>query len=142
MSSEQAATAIHGLAEPADESAAALVEDLRCLRVLLEEGNVEGARRLIADMAPRWPDSAEVQHFARVLAPPRTSVARGKPSRNLDREVAWLRQHAHEYPGQWVAVYEDRLIAADPSFSAVRAAVRQTPNAAGALLHRCPTRQS
>jgi hypothetical protein len=138
MSSEQAATAIQGLTEPAAEGAAALAEDLRCLRALLEDGNVEGARRLIADMAPRWPESTEVQHFARVLASPKARWVPGKRGRSMDKDFAWLREHAREYQGQWVAVYDGRLIAAGPRLAAVRERLREHPDVEGALLHRIP----
>ena len=35
---------------------------------------------------------------------------------------AWLRAHRHEYPGQWLAVSGDRLIARGTSYDEVRAA--------------------
>jgi hypothetical protein len=56
----------------------------------------------------------------------------------MDKEFAWIREHDREYPGQWVAIYEDRLIAADLDLSVVLATVDRTPGAKGALLHRCP----
>ena len=115
--------------------------DLRILRALLEESDVEGARRFIEELAQRWPESAEVQHFARVLAPPRTRVTWEKPLRRMDLEYAWLKEHAREYAGQWVALLGDRLIAADADLAAVLRTVRQTPEAAEALLHHCPKRR-
>lgn len=30
------------------------------------------------------------------------------------RELAWIKEHRHEYAGQWVALDGDRLIAASP----------------------------
>jgi hypothetical protein len=55
-----------------------------------------------------------------------------------EREYAWLQEHAAAYPGCWLAVLEDQLIAADPDFGVVVRAVRQTPEAERALLYFQP----
>jgi hypothetical protein len=141
MSDTPGATKIQELGKPEAaraEEEPALAEELRCLRALLEEGNVEGARRLIADMAPRWPESAEVQHFARVLASPKARWVPGKRGRPMDKDYAWLHEHAKEHHGEWVAIYEGRLIAADRELAVVRARLQQSPEAEGALIHRIP----
>lgn len=115
-----------------------LEAELAYLRALLGQGAVEQARVLIEELARHWPDDETVRHYARVLAPPRVSVRRGHrgPSRQLER--TWLREHAREYPGQWLAVLADQLIAADPDLDVVLAAIRQTPEAQRALLHFQP----
>lgn len=51
-----------------------------------------------------------------------TSPASG---RSLEGEKRWLRAHAGEYPGCWLALDGDRLIAADPDLDVVRAAASQ-----------------
>jgi hypothetical protein len=123
----------------ADE--AALAKDLQQLRELLDEGHIEAARRFVKELEPRWPDSERVRHYARVLAPP---IARRRPDskpRSVDREWAWLEQHGHEYPGCWLAIYEDRLVAADPDYQVVVAKAREALGTKGALLfHQPPTR--
>ena len=43
---------------------------MRPLRALLEEDDVEGARRFIRELESRWPHSDRVRHLARTLAPP------------------------------------------------------------------------
>jgi hypothetical protein len=88
---------------------------------------VEEARRLAPELARQWPDSAELRHFARVLEPPRVIPSPpGPPARRFDRDHAWLREHAREYPGCWLATLEDRLIAADPSAERVLKVVRES----------------
>jgi len=47
-----------------------------------------------------------------------------RPLRDTTRDWAWINEHADEYRGQWVMVYECHLIAADPN-------IRQ-------LLHKVP----
>lgn len=110
--------------------------ELRRLRDLVDNGRVDEARVLIKEMEQRWPESAPVQHFARVLAPPKVLPPSGRPNRSFEREHAWLRQHAREYPGQWLAVLGGRLVAADRELSRVLELLRQTPNGNRALLHR------
>jgi hypothetical protein len=90
------------------------------LRDLLEAGRGDLARELSGELATKWPDVEVIQHYARVLEP---AVARSVPDaergRSLEKDHLWLREHAHEYPGCWLAVYEGRLITADPDFTAV-----------------------
>src|SRR5437660_1098817 len=110
-------------------------EDVARLVRMLERDDVEGARAFVKELEVRWPDSPSVQHFARVLAPPVVRVLPRASGRRRDREDAWLREHAREYPGCWLALLEDRLIAADSSLAVVLAKVQQTPGAEFALFH-------
>jgi Family of unknown function (DUF5678) len=116
----------------------ALDADLVRLRTLLERGDVEGARAWVKELQHMWPDSDEVRHYVEVLAPPRVSIRRGHRGPSRHNERAWLREHARQYPGQWLAILQDQLIAADPDLGTVLAAVRQTPDAQRALLHFQP----
>jgi hypothetical protein len=107
--------------------------------ILLAEGDVEAARALAKELEGRWPDSDQVRYWARVLAPPITTVEPGERSRPLDRERAWLREHADQYPGYWLAVYGDTLVAADRDLAVVLTRVRETPGAETALLYYQPS---
>jgi hypothetical protein len=113
-------------------------EDLARLRRLVEQGDVEGARAFVKVLEERWPDSPSVRQHARVLAPPVARIARDEPNRSFEAEYLWLRQHAHDYPGCWLAVLGDRLIAADPDPRTVLKVIRETPEAGRALLHFQP----
>jgi len=88
-------------------------------------------------MKPEW---YAPQYWACVLAPPVARRIPVKHSRPLDRERDWLREHGHKYPGCWLAILEDRLIAADPDVRVVLKAIRDTPGAEDALLHLRPGR--
>jgi hypothetical protein len=112
-----------------------LEESLTQLRSQLERGDVEGAREFVGQLAKRWPASERVDYWALVLAPPVARIASGARGRPLDRERAWLKAHAQEYPGCWLAVYGDRLIASDPDLRVVLAETRKALGAEGALLH-------
>ena len=123
---------------PVGSSEEALLADLQQLMALVEDSRVEEARALAPVLAARWPESQAVQHMARVLEPPKAAPTGRKSGRPLDREREWLRSHAQEYPGCWLAVYEDRLIAADPDRLTVVAAARAALGEEGALLHFQP----
>jgi hypothetical protein len=116
----------------------ALADDLARLRAFLEREDVEGAREFIKELEQRWPDSDRVRHFARVLAPPKVRIVPGARGRPLHKEHDWLRAHARKYPDCWLAVFEDRLIAANRDLGAVLATVRQTPGAEDSLLYFQP----
>ena len=115
-----------------------LARDLAHLHALLEREDVEGARAFVSELETRWPGSDRVRHCAQVLAPPRVTIRHGQRGRSRQRERVWLREHAREYPGRWLALLEDHLILADPDLDAVLTAVRQTPGAQRALLHFQP----
>jgi cell pole-organizing protein PopZ len=129
--------AIHGTAEATNDvrGEEALETELAQVRELVESGDVEEARRRLGRLTSRWPDAEQVRHFARVLAPPRLVDASGPPGRSLQREAAWLTEHAAEYPGCWLAVRDDKLVAAAPRLAEVLARVHATPAAEGAVLH-------
>jgi hypothetical protein len=120
------------------EKQAGLADDLQHLRDLLEEGDVEGARAWVRGLEERWPESGRVRHYAHVLAPPEARVRSDIKGRRLDQEWEWLRQHGHEYPGCWLAVFEDQLVAADPDYHAVVAQTRAKIGAESALIVRQP----
>jgi hypothetical protein len=86
------------------------------LQSLLTQGQVEEARRFVKELEADWPESDLVRRFGRVLAPPVARVVSGGkkgPSREQVRaESGWLRAHAGDYPGCWVVLQGERLIAA------------------------------
>jgi hypothetical protein len=133
----QKETAVSEAVITADRKAA-LADDLARLRALVEASRVEEARSLIKQLEIQWPESEEVQHFARVLAPPRARRIAGGPTRSLERENRWIRAHAREYPGCWIAVVGDRFVAADPELARVMEIVEQDNTVVDPLLHFQP----
>ena len=115
-----------------------LAVDLQRLRDLIEHNRVGEARRFVKDLEQRWPEAERVQHYARVLAPPVVRSRPDIPARSREREWKWLQEHGHEYPGCWLAIYEDRLIAADPDQRVVIARAREVLGEEGALLFHQP----
>jgi hypothetical protein len=73
------------------------------------------ARDVAARGAQRYPNHAELQKMARILAPPRT-VRRDVPTdRSWAANRAWPVAHGEAYRGQWVALKEGELLAAAPT---------------------------
>jgi hypothetical protein len=108
------------------DEAGGLEESLARVRSLVEADRVEEARALAPWVLERWPHDERAQYWVRVLEPPVVSRADGAPNQDFPVEREWLKQHRHEYPGCWIAVREDQLIAAYPELERVYAEVRQT----------------
>jgi hypothetical protein len=127
-------TTANGTPVDAPDQLGESADDLASLRDLLGRGDVAGARALLGVLEQRWPEAAWVKHYSQVLAPPVATMRPVEPRPSHDREHQWLQEHARHYPGCWLAVLGEQLIAADPSFSVVLRAVRQSPGADQALL--------
>lgn len=110
---------------PARDAEAEMQSDLARLIALVEASRIDEARAIAPELAAKWPDSRPIQHMARVLEPPKVIPTSNVPNVSSYREIAWIREHAHEHPGCWLAVFEDRLIAADPDRMKVIAAARE-----------------
>jgi hypothetical protein len=142
MSGKRASAAVpvieeHGQVEAATEQER-LAADLKRLRDLLERDRVEEARRFVKELEQRWPDAERVRHYAQVLAPPKVRSRPDIPAQSNEREWMWREEHGHEYPGCWLAVYEDRLIAADADLQVVLKRTRETIGEEGAYIFHQP----
>jgi hypothetical protein len=128
----EVATAVDGSAALREDS------DIARLAELVQRGDIAAARELAARLSDEWPESERVQHWARVLAPPVATSRPAQRSRSFDREHAWLREHAREYPGCWLALLGDILLAADPDPRKVMARTSEMEGGSGALIHFQP----
>lgn len=115
-----------------------LLAGLAKLRALLEQEDIDGARRYVRELERLWPDSERVRHHAQTLAPPTTRLRPDLPNVSRRQEHTWLRQHAHEYPGQWLALLGDQLLVADVKLRVVVEQMRKHPGSDRALLHFQP----
>jgi hypothetical protein len=122
------------------DTEAELHRRLEQLRDDVSNGRVKEARAAVKELETRWPESKRVQYWARVLAPPVVVPTTGPDprSRPRDRERAWLKEHAREYPGCWLAVFEGRLVAADPDLEVVFRETRRELGEEGAVLYWQP----
>ena len=115
--------------------------DWERLSALLAAGRGSEARAYAQELGERWPNVKAIQQYARALEP---SIARRVPGapqfRSLDQDYAWLRDHAHEYPGCWLAVFEGRLLAADTDLNRVTEIARRELGNTDAVLFYQPSR--
>jgi hypothetical protein len=116
-----ATEAVQSINRAAPEAEAS--EAIQRLVSLLEEGRVEEARHLAPQLVTRLPDSHALAKLAEALEPPRVIAVGGQTGRPMTQERAWLKEHAREYPGCWMAVFGDRLVAAAPRLRDVLKAV-------------------
>jgi len=105
---------------------------------LLEQGRIHQARATLVWALSNRPESEVLARWRRVLAPARARLTGQATGRSRQREQAWLREHAPEYQGQWVALDGDRLLAAGSKLAEVRERARATGRLAQALLHFVP----
>jgi hypothetical protein len=68
---------------------------------------------------------------------PRDKRLPDRPAIDDTRERTWIKEHRHEYAGQWVALDGDRLIAASPNRVEISAAVK-ADGAKLPLIYRIP----
>jgi hypothetical protein len=108
------------------------------LKRMVEAADVEGARRYVKELEERWPDSPRVKYWASVLAPPVARSTGESTGRRLDDEYAWIKAHADEYRGQWVAVHGSTLVGASADLTEVLAQVKAHPEYKRPLLQKIP----
>lgn len=77
------------------------------------------ARELAQFGAERFPTHAELQKYARILAPPRTIANNLPPRPDLRANHIWLKQHSALYRGQWIALQNGQLLATAHSFTEI-----------------------
>ena len=105
----------------------------RAVRLALAAGAHLLARNLAAQGARLHPDHLELQKMARILAPPRVVRADLPPDPSVQANHAWLRAHADEYRGRWVALRNGQLIAMGYTARELKAQLESTD---GILLTR------
>ena len=97
---------------------------------LVEQQQLGSARRLLALL----PDEPSLRKVRRVLNPPQTSIS-SRRSANRAADYEWLTRHAHDYAGQWLAVLDGSLVAAEPSLKALRRRLSGLSLPSAPLLH-------
>jgi hypothetical protein len=73
------------------------------------------ARELVQQGSRVFPDDTRLQQVTAVLAPPVAIETRPAQGLSLDASQTWLKEHASQYKGQWIAVQEGTLLGAAPT---------------------------
>jgi len=105
----------------------------RAVHLALAAGAHLLARKLAAQGAKLHPDHPELQKMSHILAPPRVVKVDLPPVSSARANLTWLRAHADEYKGQWVALRDGSLLATAATADELKARLESTD---GILLTR------
>lgn len=107
---------------------------VRRIRALLELADLRGARKLLAEAQERGSSEPELEKLEKLLAPPTYKLT---PVRDFDRsaEMQWLKDHAKNYRGHWVAVLGSELLSHAPELSDLLRELDAVDPGRSALLH-------
>ena len=91
---------------------------IRAIKQAFETDKPQLAERLAREGAAHFPEHAELQKYAHVLAPP--TAGKLVPTTEEVRAArkanhAWLKAHWPEYRGHWIALRAGQLLHASPS---------------------------
>ena len=86
---------------------------IQAMEAALKKGDFYTAQALSIEAGKDYPDHAEVQRYAYILAPAKITTSKSDPERRktiqADRE--WMKQNRHKYRNRWVALRSGRLLA-------------------------------
>ena len=74
-----------------------------------------------------FPDHESIRRLAAALAPPAVREVQTAPPDGLASSRTWIREHAVEYRGQWVAVRDGELLSAAGALDDLEAVVGEQP---------------
>jgi len=98
-----------------DWSALCPADLTRAIDLALSLDLVPLARELVQQGSRVFPDDTRLQQMTAVLAPPVAIETRPAQGLSLDASQTWLKEHAAQYKGQWIAVQEGTLLGAAPT---------------------------
>lgn len=81
------------------------------VRDLINREQIGAARKLLAGLPLEYLSDPLVLRLLKTLAQPIVKI-RKKQDVDRQKDYDWLRDHAREYAGQWVALHDGRLLAA------------------------------
>ncbi len=104
------------------------------VRDLIEREQVGAARKLLAGLPLEYLSDPLVRRLLKTLAQP---VVKARQKQDIDRQkdYDWLRDHAREYAGQWVALHEGQLLAASATLRDISEKVKALRLSHPPLLH-------
>ena len=93
------------------------------------------ARELASKGVERFPADAELAKMARILSPPRFVGRSPGGDSAIQADTDWLRMHAGEHCGQWIALRNGELLATAPTLKELE---RRAGDIRGVLVTRLP----
>ena len=104
------------------------------VRDLIEREQIGAARKLLAGLPLEYLSDPLVRRLLKTLAQPVVKV-RQKQDVDRQKDYDWLRDHAREYAGQWVALHEGQLLAASATLRDISEKVKALRLSHPPLLH-------
>ncbi len=105
----------------ADWAAQAPDDLLRAIQLALSLNLIWPARELAEQGMRLFPGHEPLRRAARVFEPRTVRITRGgTPLKGIKASHNWLRDHAHEYRGQWIAVNQGQLLGAARTLDELR----------------------
>jgi hypothetical protein len=110
--------------------------DLLCaIQLALSLNLVWPARDLAKQGIQLFPDDEPLRRAARVFEPPTARMSRNNtPLKGIKESHNWLRDHAHEYRGQWIAVNQGRLLGAARTLDELRPIIDQAEDSRSTIV--------
>ena len=104
------------------------------IRRRLQVADLRGARQLLAEARLCRASEPELDRLEKLLAPPHPRLI---PFRDRDRsaEILWLKEHAREYRGQWVALLGSELLGHGPDLGTLNKGLESVDPEHAAILH-------
>jgi hypothetical protein len=95
-------------------------------RISKRKGATLLARDYLPEVRGRHGDVPELAYWIGIMCPPTGRIVKSdRPTRDLLRDFEWIKANAHAYYGEWLAIYEDSLLAHGPDMEIVRAEGRE-----------------
>ncbi len=85
------------------------------IQYALNLGTHSVARQLAEQSKSQYPDHAELQKYAQLLATTKVAHSSRPANPNAKADIDWLKIHGDEFRGQWVALRGGTLLAAAPT---------------------------
>jgi hypothetical protein len=136
LASEGSPRTFVNLVEMVDWSVRRPDELTAAIDLALREERPTLAMRLAQLGRELFPHHERIECAAQVLAPGSARSTHLPPAEGLRASRRWLREHADEYRGQWVAVRQGELVGVAPSLEEMETAVDLEEEGASVLVTR------
>jgi uncharacterized protein DUF5678 len=92
---------------------------------ILNSGTLRGAREVAEQGLALFPGHPELRRLRHVLRPFESRIISGHRQPDRRETFRWIAENAWKYPGQWIAVLGETLIAASSKLSEVLETVEE-----------------
>jgi len=90
------------------------------VKILVEEGNILAARKILADIRTPSGVCSETDYWRKILAEPKVTPGKTATGGGIKEDSLWLEKYASAYKGQWVALKAGILMGSNKSLIQLR----------------------